>query len=1343
MDNRRPSQSSEASAGSYTHYAEEASYEQFSGPISESVPSSYSSFHHRRWQEPRQERQEGLSRSSSQQSLETFGGRKRSDSLSSFKFFTQDEIEQADGTSSAHDIDPMDYENMIEEGYEDESIFPNPHQHPSRYSYENRYSIDEDNWYSTEEPSGGGRRYHRRSSLSENTEDPLLLDEETGDFGQVAYHYRHWYTYPSERAQQRFYISEEDIMVFFGGYKTSRLRLGLYYFLCWISFGIAYLILRWVPRWRIACIGDSAAFGECDWIVIENQWGELSIIDVECCRFHRQLSTVFNIEKAEEDEEENFDPDPMMHSLRWFEYRYIKFIYNPVEDMFNTNQTWVDQHWNVASREGLDSDTVEERELVFGPNVINIEEKPTIKLLVDEVLHPFYVFQVFSIILWAFDEYYYYAGCIFLISVISVGNTLVETKQTLNRLRNISKFTCNVRVLRNSFWKTIPSTELVPGDVYEVSDPDLTLLPCDSILLSGDCIVNESMLTGESVPVSKLPATDQTFGQMLQRQPGQGVNVSAEVSRNYLYSGTKIIRVRRPIGNKEEAGDDDNNEDDNEGDSNNSNKSDRDEFDVALAMAVKTGFLTTKGALVRSMLFPKPSGFKFYQDSFKYIGVMACIAIFGFIISTVNFIRMGIPVRLIVLRALDLITIVVPPALPATLTIGTNISLSRLKKKNIFCISPNRVNVGGKLDVLCFDKTGTLTEDGLDVLGVRVINEYHQFDGMSSNLPLGLEIESILSTCHSLRVIDNELMGDPLDVKMFEFASWGFEEVEARGKNVRISTSPENIELETMKTFEFVSQLRRMSVLVRNRQDASNVRAFVKGAPESIAEICSSELPSDYLAQLQYYTHRGYRVIACASKTFHHVSSDEVEELSRDEVESDLSFVGFIIFENKLKESTSAAIRQLTDAKIRTIMCTGDNVLTAISVARECHMIKAEVPIFIPHFEDNEDILVWTNVDDDDDDAKMDNKTLIPNVSDYVLAVTGDAFRYIVQCGSQQQLEQMLMNSKIFARMSPDEKHELVEKLQDLDYTTGFCGDGANDCGALKAADVGISLSEAEASVAAPFTSRIFQISCVLDVIKEGRCALATSFSCFKYMSMYSAIQFVTVSIMYALGSNLGDFQFLWIDLFLILPIAIFMAWGKPFEVLSTKRPTANLVSRKVLLPLLGEIGIFASMQFLLWHIVKKREWYVPPIRGGDDSHVKSSDNSALFIFSCFQYVFIAIILTVGPPHRQPMFKNTPFLITVGLAVLATLGLLFSVDPSSGFADLMQLTFLSTWFKFVLLAVVVLNIIVSSFAEYAIFPLLSIALVAVKRLFGMHKTHSRKRYKNLKNSSNIEDYYDV
>jgi len=84
----------------------------------------------------------------------------------------------------------------------------------------------------------------------------------------------------------------------------------------------------------------------------------------------------------------------------------------------------------------------------------------------------------------------------------------------------------------------------------------------------------------------------------------------------------------------------------------------------------------------------------------------------------------------------------------------------------------------------------------------------------------------------------------------------------------------------------------------------------------------------------------------------------------------------------------------------------------------------------------------------------------------------------------------------------------------------GFIGDGANDCSALKAAHVGVSLSDAEASVAAPFTSKTPDISCVPNLIREGRCSLVTSFGIFKYMALYSMVQFISVLILYAVSQS-------------------------------------------------------------------------------------------------------------------------------------------------------------------------------------------------------------------------------
>jgi cation-transporting ATPase 13A3/4/5 len=111
------------------------------------------------------------------------------------------------------------------------------------------------------------------------------------------------------------------------------------------------------------------------------------------------------------------------------------------------------------------------------------------------------------------------------------------------------------------------------------------------------------------------------------------------------------------------------------------------------------------------------------------------------------------------------------------------------------------------------------------------------------------------------------------------------------------------------------------------------------------------------------------------------------------------------------------------------------------------------------------------------------------------VAVTGKAFNFITEMENPFVLNSVLAKAKVFARMGPDDKANLVKNLQVvMDEQIGMCGDGANDCGALKTADVGISLSEAEASIAAPFTSAVQTIECVVTLLREGRASMATSF---------------------------------------------------------------------------------------------------------------------------------------------------------------------------------------------------------------------------------------------------------
>nr|CAD7459797.1 unnamed protein product [Timema tahoe] len=117
------------------------------------------------------------------------------------------------------------------------------------------------------------------------------------------------------------------------------------------------------------------------------------------------------------------------------------------------------------------------------------------------------------------------------------------------------------------------------------------------------------------------------------------------------------------------------------------------------------------------------------------------------------------------------------------------------------------------------------------------------------------------------------------------------------------------------------------------------------------------------------------------------------------------------------------------------------------------------------------------------------------------------------------------------------------------------------DNGALKAAHIGISLSEAEASVAAPFTSQIANIKCVLHLILEGRCALVTSFGVFKFMALYSLIQFISVLLLYMHGTMLGNVQFLYIDLVITTTLAVVMGRTGPTSKLVPQRPLGSLVA--------------------------------------------------------------------------------------------------------------------------------------------------------------------------------------
>ncbi|KAJ8270232.1 hypothetical protein GJAV_G00111920 [Gymnothorax javanicus] len=969
----------------------------------------------------------------------------------------------------------------------------------------------------------------------------------------------------------------------------------------------------------------------------------------------------------------------------------------------------------------------------FGVNEIDVKVPSVFKLLVKEVLNPFYIFQLFSVILWSTDEYYYYASAIVFMSVISITSSLYTIRKQYVMLHDMvaSHSIVRVSVCRpNDETEEALSTDLVPGDIL-VIPTNGTIMPCDAVLISGTCIVNESMLTGESVPVTKtnLPNPDR------EKSATEEVAMYSveEHKRHTLFCGTHVIQTRFFAG------------------------------EPVKAVVVRTGFSTEKGQLVRSILYPKPTDFKLYRDAYLFLLCLVGIAGIGFIYTLVVSILNEEPVRFIIVESLDLVTVTVPPALPAAMTVGIFYAQRRLKNIGIFCISPQRINICGQLNLVCFDKTGTLTEDGLDLWGVQRV-ENGRFllseESIRGEALVKSQFVSCMAVCHSLTRIMQELSGDPLDLKMFEATDWILEEPteEETALHDRImptvvrppkqflpeqpTTSNADMELFDLSSsyeigivrqFPFSSALQRMSVVARLLGE-KKMDAYLKGAPEVVASLCKTEtVPEDFSEVLEGYTKQGFRVIALAHRRLESkLSWHKVQNVNRDLIECNMDFLGLIIMQNKLKAETPGVLEDLRRANIRTVMVTGDNMLTAISVARDCGMIPSQDRVIIadalPPKDGQTARIEWHYANDPNrrpskaahyevvdivlDEDDQDSQTLQQR---YHFAMSGKSFG-VISTHFPDLVQKLVLHGTVFARMAPDQKTQLVEALQSVDYFVGMCGDGANDCGALKRAHGGISLSELEASVASPFTSRTSNISCVPDLIREGRAALITSFCVFKFMALYSMIQYISILLLYSYASNLGDFQFLFIDVAIILVMVFTMSLNPASKQLVAQRPPQGLISMPLLSSVLLQILVCLSFQVLPFLLVKKQIWYeewtpasdacntstAPASNATDDfdyreRNIQNYENTTVFYVSCFQYLVIAIIFSKGKPFRQPSYRNWLFLMSA--LIFYFFLLLIILYPIPAIDNVLQIVCVPYEWRLLLLVIIIVNAAVSVLLE--------------------------------------------
>lgn len=314
----------------------------FAGPMSESIPSSITGFAHRRG---------------------------RSDSITSFTYFQEDN-EAPDWPQEEAVADDSDEDGVLDhiddQDLEAGSFLPKQRK-PSGMSQ-----------YAADQP------LLRRS---DSTKGDTRTHDEGGNFSQ------------------KLYIITEDLTIVIAAFTTSTLGFTVYMTICICTLGVAYLLLRWMPRWYIKIVGSPTPLKACSWVVIEvsswggpqkantwaksgqNQWGEFTVHDVSTEEYGHPLSTVFGFPPKETLNGYHDDDDPILDTLKILDYRYMRLLFHPLEDKFVVNNNWADPQWTdiKALREGLDSEERDIRDQVFGKNVLEIHQKSIAQLLVDEV----------------------------------------------------------------------------------------------------------------------------------------------------------------------------------------------------------------------------------------------------------------------------------------------------------------------------------------------------------------------------------------------------------------------------------------------------------------------------------------------------------------------------------------------------------------------------------------------------------------------------------------------------------------------------------------------------------------------------------------------------------------------------------------------------------------------------------------------------------------------------------------------------------------------------------------------------------------------------------------------
>lgn len=752
--------------------------------------------------------------------------------------------------------------------------------------------------------------------------------------------------------------------------------------------------------------------------------------------------------------------------------------------------------------EGLNEREVEIRHKQHGHNALEEGEKQSALLLFFSQFKDFMVLVLLAATLVSglLGEI---IDAVAIIAIVIVNGFLGffqerKAEKSLEALKELSA--PQVQALREGKWEKVPSKDVVPGDILKFSSGDR--IGADVRLIESKSLeIEESALTGESLPVQKFTGA--------LRVPNPGIGDM----ENMAFMGTLVTR-----GNG---------------------------IGVVVATGMKTAMGQIAGLLQSAETMDTP-----LQRRLEQLGkILITVALLLTVLVVGIGVLQGHDLYTMFLAGVSLAVAAIPEGLPAIVTVALSLGVQRMIKQNSIVRKLPAVETLGCASVICSDKTGTMTQNKMTVTHAWSGGETWTVDGVGYE-PRGRfysnseevspadarPLQQLLTfgmLCNHAEMIDknNEYMidGDPTEGALLVAAM-----------KAGLTRSGLLAQFEIVNEFPFDSQRKMMSIIVKDKSG----RQFVvtKGAPDVLIGLSTSILWNDRQQHLtKELTQKvqgaidglagdALRTIAIAYKPL----SASTVILSEKEAEKDLTFIGLQGMIDPPRPEVKTAVRECRDAGIKTVMITGDHVITAKAIAVQLGILT-------------------------DGSKVIDGK-----------ALSGM---------SVEELEDIVEDVSVFARVSPEHKLKIVKALQNKGHIVAMTGDGVNDAPAIKAADIGVAMGITGTDVAKEASSLVLlddNFATIKAAIKEGR-------------NIYENIR---KFIRYLLASNVGEILVMLFAMILALPlplVPIQILWvnlvtdGLPAMALGLDQPEGDVMKRA---PRHPKEGVFS--RGLGWKVVSR-----------------------------------------------------------------------------------------------------------------------------------------------------------